>query len=148
MNAEERKIIKAAIAILDKQVKSNEFHLSKPQDSISYLRLKTELSEREIFSVIFLNTKHYVIAVEQMFLGTIASSEVHPREVVKRALQLNAAAVIFSHNHPSGVSKASDADERVTRKLQQALSFVDISVLDHIVIGAGEYYSFSENGLL
>lgn len=148
MNKEERKTVDAAIAILNKHLKSHEFCFSNPQATINFLRLKTEQSEREIFSVIFLNKQHYMIEFEQMFFGTIDSSEVHPREVIKRALQLNAAAVIFSHNHPSGVSKASDADERVTKRLQQALSFVDISVLDHIIIGSGEYYSFSEKGLL
>lgn len=148
MTQEDKNIINNAIAILDKHVKENPFNISDSKDVIDYIRLKIELCEREVFGVIFLTTKHDIIAFQEMFLGTIDQSEVHPREIVKKALLLNAAAVILTHNHPSGNSKPSEADIRVTKKLKDALSLVDMRVLDHVVIGSGNYVSFAESGLL
>lgn len=148
MTKEEKNIVSHAIAILDKQVKKNKFKISGSEDIINYLRLKIELHEREVFGVIFLTIKNDLIAFEEMFLGTLADSEVHPREVVKKALLLNAANVIFTNNHPSGNSDPSNADINITRKLKNALSLVDIQVLDHIIIGAGNYVSFADRGLL
>lgn len=146
MTQEEKNIINNAIAILDKHVKENPFNISDSKDVIDYIRLKIELCEREVFGIIFLTTKHDIIAFEEMFLGTIDQSEVHPREIVKKALLLNAAAVILTHNHPSGNSKPSEADIRVT--IKNALSLVDMRVLDHVLIGSGNYVSFAESGLL
>lgn len=113
-----------------------------------YLRLLFAGEEREVFVVLFLDNRHRVLAVERMFFGTIDGANVHPREVVKRALKHNAAAVIFSHNHPSGVAEPSPADEMITRRLKEALLLIDIRVLDHLVVGESTVESFAERGLL
>jgi len=105
-------------------------------------------AEREIFSVLYLDNRHRVICVEELFAGTIDGASVHPREVVKLALARNAAAVILAHNHPSGVAEPSQADELITGRLREALALVDIRVLDHIVVGDGACVSFVERGLL
>lgn len=104
--------------------------------------------EYEVFGVLFVDQKHQVIQFEPMFRGTLASASVHPREVVKLALQLNAAAVLFTHNHPSGNSTPSDADKKLTSQLQHALQLIDVTVLDHVVVSADSCYSFAEHGLL
>jgi DNA repair protein RadC len=101
-----------------------------------------------VFCVLFLTNRHRVIAFEEMFRGTIDGATVHPREVVKQALRLNAAAVILAHNHPSGVSEPSRADEAITRRLRDALALVDIRVLDHLIVGGSEITSLAERGLL
>ena len=103
--------------------------------------------ESEQFGAIFLDNRHRVITFEILFSGTIDGASVYPREVVKRALQLNAAAVIFSHNHPSGDTTPSDADKRITDRLKEALGLVDVRVLDHFVVGQ-DCTSFAERGLL
>ncbi|MGB9430060.1 MAG: DNA repair protein RadC [Gammaproteobacteria bacterium] len=112
--------------------------------------LVTRLSDRphEVFAVIYLDNRHRVIAFEELFRGTLDGASVHPREVVKQALHHNAAAVIFAHNHPSGVAEPSDADRRLTQRLKDALALVDIRTLDHVVIGGVETVSFAERGLL
>ena len=104
--------------------------------------------EREAFCAVFLDTRHRVISFEILALGTIDSATVHPREVVKRVLEINAAAVIFAHNHPSGVCEPSAADRDLTRRLSAALTLIDVRVLDHLVITAGEIASFADLGLL
>jgi len=95
-----------------------------------------------------LDTRHRLIACEELFQGTIDGASVYPREVVKRALHHNAAAVIFAHNHPSGVAEPSDDDARITRRLRDALALLDIRVLDHLVVGAGEVISLAQRGLM
>jgi DNA repair protein RadC len=102
----------------------------------------------EVFAVLFLDNRHRVLAFEELFRGTIDGASVHPREVVRRALQLNAAAVILSHNHPSGVAEPSQSDQRITTRLREALALVDIRVLDHLVIGDGNCCSLAQLGLL
>ncbi|HEX6929340.1 MAG TPA: DNA repair protein RadC [Gammaproteobacteria bacterium] len=102
----------------------------------------------EVFACVFLDNRHRMLQYSELFRGTIASASVHPREVVREALERNAAAVILAHNHPSGVAEPSAADLAITRRLQQALELVDIRVLDHIVIGDGDTASFAERGLL
>jgi len=104
--------------------------------------------EYEVFCVAFLTTRHRMIACEQMFRGTINDTTIYPRELIKRVLSLNAAAVIFAHNHPSGDATPSQQDKFVTEKLCQALSFISVNVLDHIVVGDQESISFAEIGLL
>jgi DNA repair protein RadC len=101
-----------------------------------------------VFACLFLDNHHRVIDYEELFRGTIDGASVHPREVVRRALHHNAAAVIFAHNHPSGVSEPSQADARLTRQLREALGLVDVRVLDHIIVGEGEPRSLAEMGLL
>ncbi len=118
-----------------------------PADSADYLKLKLAHFEHEVFLCLFLTNHNQVISCDEMFHGTIDSASVYPREVVKLALQYNAAAVVFSHNHPSGIEVPSRADKEITNKLKKALEIVDIRVLDHIIIGDSTY-SFAEHGLL
>ncbi|CAA0108477.1 Uncharacterised protein [Halioglobus japonicus] len=122
--------------------------LSSPEAVRRFLQVKLANLEHEVFSVVFLDSQHRVISYEEMFRGTIDSANVYPREIVKRCMQLNAAAVIFSHSHPSGVPEPSQADKRITERLKEALSLVDIRVLDHIVIGGSDSVSMAERGIL
>ena len=122
--------------------------LSSPQMVKHYLQFRLRHQTREIFCCLFMDNRHSVIACEDLFLGTIDGASVYSREVVKRALALNAAAVIFAHNHPSGVADPSAADQRLTQQLIRALDLVDIRVLDHMVVGDTEVVSFAERGLL
>ena len=144
----EQRIIKMALAILDRKI-TQQSNLMTSVDAVRhYLRLNLEREEREVFMVLFLNNKNRLIASECLFAGSINSVEVHSREVVRRAAQLNAAAVIFAHNHPSGDADPSDADRKITDKLVKALALIDTRVLDHMVIGHGEIVSFAERGWL
>lgn len=122
--------------------------LSTPEAVKSYLRLKLQNLSREVFVVIFVDAQNRVLALEELFAGTLTQTSVYPREVVKQALTHNAAAVIFAHNHPSGVAEPSQADEDLTRVLRQALALIDVRVLDHFVVGRGGAMSFAERGLL
>jgi DNA repair protein RadC len=122
--------------------------LTSPEAVKSYLRLKLQDLQREVFVVIFLDAQNRVQSVDELFAGTLTQTSVYPREVVKRALAHNAAAVILAHNHPSGVAEPSHADEALTRALQQALALVDVRVLDHFIVGRGAALSFAERGLL
>ena len=122
--------------------------LSSPQAVRDYLRLKLQDRPHEVFVAVFLDAQNRVLAVEELFRGTLTQTSVYPREVVKRALHHNAAALILAHNHPSGIAEPSRSDESLTQALKQALSLVDVKVLDHFVIGAGAAMSFAERGLL
>ena len=102
----------------------------------------------EVFAVLFLDNQHRLLKHEEMFRGTLTQTSVYPREVVRRALELNSAAVIFAHNHPSGTAEPSRADEFLTQSLKAALQLVDVRVLDHLVVGRGQVVSFAERGLL
>lgn len=119
-----------------------------PQAVRDYLQLQLGARSYEVFAVLFLDSQHRLIELEEMFRGTLTQTSVYPREVVKRCLALNAAAVIFAHNHPSGIAEPSQADQRLTQRLKAALGTVDIRVLDHFVVGEAEALSFSERGLL
>ena len=120
--------------------------LTSPDATRRYLQAQLRHYPHEVFSCLFLDNRHRVIAFEELFRGTIDGASVHPREVVKRSLAHNAAALILAHNHPSGVAEPSQADRQITAHLKQALSLVDIRVLDHIVIGEGEPVSLAERG--
>ncbi|EKO3572816.1 MAG: DNA repair protein RadC [Vibrio metschnikovii] len=120
--------------------------LTSPQQTKLYLTSVLRDRHREAFYILFLDNQHRVIQDEILFEGTIDAASVYPREVVKRALQLNAAALILAHNHPSGIAEPSQADRRITQRLVDALQLVDIRVLDHFVIGDGEVVSFAERG--
>lgn len=122
--------------------------LTNPSATRSYLSTNLRRYPHEVFACLFLDNRHRIICFEEMFHGTIDGASVHPREVVRRALKHNAAAVIFAHNHPSGIAEPSRADELLTRRLQDALALVDVRVLDHFVIGDGETVSLAERGLL
>lgn len=122
--------------------------LGSPTDTKRYLALAMSNEKQEIFCCVFLDTRHRVMSLDRMFYGSIDGTSVHPREVVRRALDVNAAAVILAHNHPSGVAEPSAADEAITRTLKDALALVDVRVLDHIVVGGGTAVSFAERGLI
>jgi len=122
--------------------------LASPRAVSDYLRLTLAGREHEVFVALLLDAQHRVIACEELFRGTLTQTSVYPREVVKCALARNAAAVIFAHNHPSGVAEPSHADEILTRSLKAALALVDIQVLDHFVVAGARTTSFAERGLL
>lgn len=121
--------------------------LTSPQVTRQFLSQRMRDYSHEVFAVLFLDQRHRVICFEELFRGTIDGASVYPREVVKQSLQYNAAAVIFAHNHPSGVAEPSQADQHITRRLQDALALIDVRVLDHFVVG-DEVVSFAERGLL
>lgn len=139
-------IIRAALDILSARVRTRPV-MESPSAVRDYLRLRVTGLEYEVFGVLFLDAQHRIIADEHMFRGTLTQTSVYPREVVKAALAHNAAALVLYHNHPSGASDPSKADEMLTDNLKRALQLVDVRVLDHIVIGA-TCVSFAERGLL
>ena len=141
-------IIRQAIALLEQRVFKAGPLLDQPQAVKDYLRLKLVAEPNEVFAIVFMNSQHRVLAYEPMFKGTLDSTAVYPRVVVQRALELNAGAVIFSHQHPSGCTEPSSADRVLTDRLKAALSLIDVRVLDHIIVGQGTPYSFAESGLL
>ncbi|MBK7540964.1 MAG: DNA repair protein RadC [Candidatus Competibacteraceae bacterium] len=117
-------------------------------DTRRYLMARLRHHSHEVFAVLFLDNKHRVIQFEELFFGTIDSSSVHPRQVIKRALYHNAAAAIVAHNHPSGVAEPSRADELLTVRLKEALALIDVRLLDHIVIGDSHAISLAERGII
>lgn len=119
-----------------------------PQQVKAYLQLSLSRQSREVFGVMFLDTQNRLIAFEHLFEGTLMQTSVYPREVVKRALAHNAAAVILSHNHPTGVAQPSRADEHITQLLKEALALMDVKVLDHIIVAGQHTFSFNEKGLI
>lgn len=122
--------------------------LSSPRAVRDYLRLRLQGLESEVFMALFLDAQNRVIAAEELFRGTLTQTSVYPREVVKRALHHNAGAVIFAHNHPSGIAEPSRSDEALTQALKQALALVDVKVLDHFIVAGSGCLSFAERGLL
>lgn len=122
--------------------------ISNPRATREFIRMRLRDLPHEVFCCLYLDNRHRVLAFEELFRGTIDGSSVHPREVVKECLRRNAAAVIFAHNHPSGVAEPSRADELITTRLKQALGLVDVRVLDHLIVGDGVVESFAERGLL
>ena len=143
----EDEVIAAAIRILEKHVREGDC-LASPQAVREYLRLRIGDREREVFVVVMLDAQHRVIAIEELFAGTLTQTSVYPREVVKCALRHNAAALVLAHNHPSGVAEPSQADQILTQTLQRALALVDVKVLDHFIVARGAALSFAERGLL
>lgn len=121
--------------------------MNNVSDVKNYLKSRLQHYPFEVFSCLFLDNKHRVIEYEELFRGTIDAASVHPREVVRRVLHHNAAAVVLAHNHPSGVAEPSSADDRITQKLKEALAMIDVRLLDHFVIG-DKVVSFAERGLL
>ncbi len=122
--------------------------LASPRITRDFLSARLRDLEHEVFCCLYLDKRHRLIQFEELFRGTIDGASVHPREVVKLALQRNSAAVIIAHNHPSGVAEPSHADELITQRVKEALALVDIRLLDHIIIGDGAAVSFAERGLL
>lgn len=138
-------VLEIARRHLDEELKAGHA-LSDPGAATRYLRAQLRERGHEVFAALFLDTRHRVIAYEELAQGTLDGAAVYAREVVKAALRHSAAAVIFAHNHPSGVAEPSAADRALTEKLKQALATVDIRVLDHLVIGEGEAVSFAARG--
>ena len=136
-----------AVRAITEQLKSRDC-LTSPGAVRDLLKLKLAGLPHEVFICIQLDAQHRVIAIEELFRGTLTQTSVYPREVVKAALKANAAAVIFAHNHPSGVAQPSQSDELLTRNLREALSLVDVKVLDHFIVAGTSTISFAERGLL
>ena len=122
--------------------------LSNPEETRNYLRLRLADYQNEVFGSVFLDSRHRILALRELFQGTIDGASIHPRVVVQQTLTMNAAALVLFHNHPSGVAEPSHADEAITRKLKDALALVDVRVLDHFVVSAGESVSFAQRGLI
>lgn len=143
--------IRATLELTDRYLRSGFDRgeaITDPAITRRFLKCKLGRHRREVFACMFLDNQHRLVSYEELFFGTIDGASVHPREVVKRALETNAAAVIFAHNHPSGVAEPSQADQRITERLKSALLLVDVRVLDHMIVGEGEVMSFAERGLL
>ena len=143
-----QRTVKRALTLLDRHLSETGVAFTSTQAARDWLKLKMAGLEREEFMVLYLNQQNQLITHEILFAGSISSTEVHPREVVKRALYFNAAAVILAHNHPSGGITPSQADKTITQRLVQALQLVDIRVPDHLIVGGTQILSFAEHGLL
>jgi DNA repair protein RadC len=140
-------IVAKALAILERRARSGPA-LTSPSAVRDYLRLTLAAREHEVFVCVWLDAQHRVLSFEEPFRGTLTQTSVYPREIVKAALASNAAAVIFAHNHPSGVAQPSQADELLTRQLKEALALVEVRVLDHFIVAGNHAISFAERGLL
>lgn len=142
-------LVNTASWVMEQQVKQVGEAFTNVADVSSFVRMKLGMSEREIFAILYLDNKHRLIEYSELFFGTIDSCAVHPREIVKQALQLNANAVVLAHNHPSGNVEPSQADHNITQKVKLALDTVDIRLLDHfIVCSLVHFCSFAQRGLL
>jgi DNA repair protein RadC len=122
--------------------------IRSPADTESFLKARMQHLDHELFCCLYLDNRHRVLRFDELFRGTIDGTSVYPREVVKEALSVNAAAIILAHNHPSGVAEPSQADERITKRLKAALELVDIRLLDHLIVGNGPATSLASRGLL
>lgn len=139
--------IREAIGILENRLQSSEV-FSSPTVVKQFCQLNIAREKDEYFCCLFLDSQHRLIAFERVFRGTIDGASVYPRVIVRRALELNAAATIFTHNHPSGLAEPSQADIRITERLKEALNLIDIRTLDHIVVGTIDSVSMAERGLI
>ncbi len=148
MTPGERSLIQRALKTLDRHLHEPGVAFTSTRAAREWLILNMAGLEREEFRVLYLNNQNQLIAGETLFTGTINRTEVHPREVIKRALYHNAAAVVLAHNHPSGEVTPSKADRLITERLVQALGLVDIRVPDHLIVGGSQVFSFAEHGLL
>lgn len=144
---EEESIIRQALGILEARCAPGE-QLRSPEMVSRYLRIKLGTLKNECFVALYLNARHRVLAFREHFHGTIDGASVYPRVIVQTALEVNAAAVIFAHNHPSGMADPSEADRQITKKLVNALALIDVRVLDHLVVSASESVSFAERSLM
>ena len=146
--AQLQSVMEMARRALREEISRQEDVFHAPAKVKDYLRLALAGREHEVFAALFLDAQNRLIALEELFRGTLTQTSVYPREVVKRALQHNAAGVMFAHNHPSGASEPSQADQLLTQTLKNALALIDIRVLDHFIVGGGTVLSFAERGLL
>jgi DNA repair protein RadC len=141
-------ILNAAEEILEQQWIHRGGMVGDPSSTARFLKLRLAGYPHEVFAALFLDNRHRVIAYEELFRGSIDACSVHPREVLRRCLHHNAAAIVFAHNHPSGIAEPSEADRAITARLREALALVDVRVLDHFVVGSGEPTSMALRGLL
>lgn len=148
LSPEEQQLIAQAVACLEAKYLVNKSALSSPEATRDYLKLRLDGLPYEVFAVLLLDNRHQVLHYVELFRGTIDGASVHPREVVRLVLDHQAAAVIFAHNHPSGLTEPSQADLRITRRLKDALALIDVRVLDHLIVGSGSGVSFAERGIL
>lgn len=143
---EQSRLIEQAETLMRSRIRADGTQLSDPSTAGSMFQYRLATHEREVFSVAYLNSRHKVLAVEDLFAGTLDGAEVHTRELVKRALETNSAAIIIAHNHPSGSLEPSAADRSVTARCKQALALVEIRLLDHFVVSADGYTSMAARG--
>lgn len=143
-----QRTIQRALFLLEQHLRQPGVSFTSANATRDWLRLHMARLEREEFRVLFLDNQHRLLAHDTLFTGSISSTEVHPREIVKSALKHNAAAVVLAHCHPSGHAEPSDADRNITRRIQDALALVEVRVLDHCIVGGMTVYSFAEHGLL
>jgi DNA repair protein RadC len=148
LSSTETKLMARALRCLEKRLRYNSEILNNSQDVCTYLQLQLAEERNELFAVLFLDSQHRLLAFEKLFFGTINESAVYPRVIVQKALEYNAAKVIFAHNHPSGSCNPSSGDKEVTRDLQKILSIVSVTALDHIIVSHKSTYSFAEHGLM
>lgn len=148
MTSSDEKTVARAIKILQKVLATRGELMTAPSTVKRYLTLRLARKEHEVFGALWLNAKNELIADEDMFFGTLTQTSVYPREIVKKSLHHNAASLICYHNHPSGCPTPSDADKYLTTNLQNALQLVEVRLLDHIIVGGLDSYSFAENGQL
>ncbi|EFE6861226.1 hypothetical protein GFB19_13140 [Escherichia coli] len=141
-----QRTIRRAINLLDKYLRKPGISFTSSTAARDWLRLQLARQEREMFMVLYLDNQHRLLESETLFAGSVNHVQVHPREVVKSALRFNAAAVVLAHNHPSGDPEPSQCDRNITGRLKEALAVVDVSTLDHLVIGSESIVSFAERG--
>lgn len=140
-------ILAAAALVMESKITFSDVFTS-PTAVKQYLQFRVGIEEREHFLVMFLNSQNALITCENMFSGSVSQTSVYPREIVRRALALNASSVILSHNHPSGVAEASRADQDITKRIKEAMALIDVRVLDHIIVSNKSTFSFAEAGLI
>ena len=143
--AEKSSVVKLALAVLSSRYRPGRA-FTAPSDIEGFLRLKLTGRRNEVFGIIYLDTRHRLIKIEELFNGTVDGAAVYPRVVVQQALEKNAAAVVLFHNHPSGVAEPSEADRTITQKLSRALALIDVRLLDHLVVTDGSFVSLAERG--
>lgn len=148
MNHSEEKIVAKALKIIARNLRQPGYAVSSPDAVKNYLIINLAREEREIFGVLWLDVRNKVISIEHLFFGTLTNVTVPPREILKSGLKNNSSAAIIYHCHPSGSPFPSDADKSLTRSLQKSLEIIDIRLLDHIIVGGMNTYSFAENGLI
>ena len=148
LSLQDRETVDKAIRCLEAAYNVRGITLTSPEECRNFLKLKLYGLPYEVFACLLLDNRHRLIRYEELFRGTIDGASVHPREVVRLAMTTNAAAVIFAHNHPSGVSEPSQSDLRITQRLKDALALIDVRVLDHHIVGDGEGSSLAERGMI
>jgi DNA repair protein RadC len=144
----EKAIIMRALEIVERHMRRDEGGIKNPGDAEIFLRLKLAACPNEVFAAIYLDSRHRIITYEELFHGSVDETSVHTRVVLQRALHHNAVGMIIAHNHPSGVAAPSDSDRAITAELKAALQLIGVRVLDHIIIGAGNAFSFARSGVL